>query len=64
MKHIKEVYFQISANNLQILTIPENENHAVGQNQKQVRQPNIELTIFEGKLEDWPQLKDCYLLNS
>lgn len=36
----------------QILTTPENENHAVGQNQKQVRLPNIELTIFEGKLED------------
>lgn len=64
MKHIKEVYFQILANNFQlkqILIIPENVNHAVGQNQKQVKLPNLELPIFEGKLEDWPLLKNCYL---
>lgn len=43
------------------MTIPENVNRAVGQNQKQVKLPNIELPIFEGKLEDWPHLKNFYL---
>lgn len=42
MKHVKEAYYQILANNLQLqqtLTLLENENHAGA-------------SIFEGKLED------------